>query len=88
MGIFPGSNQDHHGCVSKEFPASGGILPGVRPENINGEQVPREVSGARFDAGLVVGGEGVGMASFGVHHGGGGRKSPADRLHGPVEVPP
>ena len=36
MGIIPRADQEHLGCVSTEHPASGGLLPEVRPEGAGG----------------------------------------------------
>ena len=88
MGLYTGADQDHLGCVSTESPARGVFTPGVRTENRDETQVSRGFCGDRGGAGSMVTGEGGGVPSFGGHHGRGGRKAPADRLHGPIEIPP
>ena len=70
-----------------ELPASGGLLPGVCPENSEGNQVSRGFHGGRGGVGLVVGGEGGGVASVGGHQLRVDRQAPADRLSRPIEVP-
>ena len=55
VGILSGSDQDHIGRVSMEYPARRGLLPQVRPGGHHGDQLLRRLCWGRGGSGLVVG---------------------------------
>ena len=88
MRLLPGSNQEHLCRVSPERTAVGGLLLWLRTVDRDREQLPRGIHGFKGDSVSLSRIE-VGMLEgFSCHLFQGGASEPADRICGPVEVPP
>ena len=86
-GLLPGAEQEHLGHVSPESPVGEGLLPGLRPQDSDGNPRPWGFSQDQGGAGLLAGVEGGRLAGFGGHFYQGGVSAPVERIHGPAEFP-